>query len=675
MFNLSWRNNTKNNDIASRLEHDSYVKVKVINSSKISISNLSDLEFTSCSTQLILAFVSPNLSFENISKQLKKALPYAKHVVCIMSAGELGGKNNNGLYHVADGNWDNIVLQSFSSDIFSDVHIASISLHCEDIKNGRPNLSPQERIQKIEREISNVQVPFSIDYLTSIGMVFFDGLCASENFFVQALYNSGLFPCYFIGGSAGGKLDFKQADVSVDGTISRNKANLIFAKLNHNIRYGILKSHNYEPTSTTFTIAEANAATRTVTSILDESTMQLVTPVEALCRHFHCSPDSLESTLSGYTFGVKIGKEIYIRSIASIDTDSGHINFFCDFAFGDRLLLMKSIDFSQSLQKDYDKFKMGKSSSPIAMIANDCILRRLKNAQEIKKIHSFDNICSVAGFSTFGEFLGVHQNETLTALYLYYVTEDEKFSDEYADNFPVHFSNFKCYFIESQLNSYKKMGALQKRTIDELAQYRHLLTTMLESFTGVAQYTQNSTSILSTIQNQFSDLSVEVKNQAEHSQELQSYIEVLKVNSNKIKDILAVINSIAERTNLLALNAAIEAARAGEQGRGFAVVADEVRNLSQNTQESLSTTGDTVDNVYNSIDSIKEVIEITIELMKKVDESSQDLTTEMAQMLESSDNASEKIQTSIQDIHNVETKMEEINQDLDVIMRLTNLQL
>ena len=87
-------------------------------------------------------------------------------------------------------------------------------------------------------------------------------------------------------------------------------------------------------------------------------------------------------------------------------------------------------------------------------------------------------------------------------------------------------------------------------------------------------------------------------------------IDSLKNESDKIENLIDVINGIAEQTNLLALNAAIEAARAGEAGRGFAVVADEVRALASRTRESTLEVSSMVEAIQSGTDTVVKTMEM-----------------------------------------------------------------
>jgi len=125
--------------------------------------------------------------------------------------------------------------------------------------------------------------------------------------------------------------------------------------------------------------------------------------------------------------------------------------------------------------------------------------------------------------------------------------------------------------------------------------------------------------------------------------EVSQTMRMITESSQRMGEIVNVIDSIAFQTNILALNASVEAARAGEQGRGFAVVASEVRNLAQRSAASAKEIKALIDDSIEKVKHGDTLVTQAESIVRKMGENTQPVISLVSEIAQASREQSEGI--------------------------------
>ena len=193
-------------------------------------------------------------------------------------------------------------------------------------------------------------------------------------------------------------------------------------------------------------------------------------------------------------------------------------------------------------------------------------------------------------------------------------------------------------------NSASSMSKVAVGTTDQSARVAAAAETTATNVQTVAASAEELSSSIQEIARQVTQSSSIAQNAVGQAERTEAMVGRLVEASQKIGEVMALIQTIAGQTNLLALNATIEAARAGEAGRGFAVVANEVKALSSQTAKA-------TDEIPSQIQEIRDATGSTVQAIREIGTTigqMNEITGSIAAAVEEQGAATQEIARSVQ---------------------------
>jgi methyl-accepting chemotaxis protein len=216
-------------------------------------------------------------------------------------------------------------------------------------------------------------------------------------------------------------------------------------------------------------------------------------------------------------------------------------------------------------------------------------------------------------------------------------------------------------------NSASSMSTIAVGTTDQSARVAAAAEQTASNVQTVAASAEQLSSSIQEISRQVTQSSSIAQNAVGQAGRTEAMVGRLVEASQKIGEVMALIQTIAGQTNLLALNATIEAARAGDAGRGFAVVANEVKALSSQTAKATEeitsqiqairdATGSTVDAIREIGTTIGQMNEITGSIAAAVEEQGA-ATNEIARSVQQAAQGAQEVMQNITGVREASGKV------------------